>query len=134
MRKNLHHILIVFSIIDEKGHGKFLEQFLNPEYSFFDYKFDGFDPKSGSYKNVISKKLIGINQQNNIKRYHRVAFAKLQEYKIIENRKTNIWNNKQIDTEIESLFVALKSGKNKIAKTQLEKVFKKLADFTASKW
>ena len=134
MRKNLHHVLIVLSMIDEKGYGVFLEQFLNPEYSFFDYKFDGFNPETGQYKKVNSKKLIGKNQQNNIKRYYRVAYDKLQEYKTIENRKTNIWSHKEVDTELEKLFVLLKSKKGKEAKTQLENVFKKLADLAANSW
>jgi Alw26I/Eco31I/Esp3I family type II restriction endonuclease len=134
MRKNLHHVLIVLSMIDEKGYGEFLEQFLNPEYSFFDYKFEGFNPENGQYKKVYSKKLIGKNQQNNIKRYYRVAFDKLQEYKTIENRKTNLWSHKEVDAELEKVFVLLKSKMNKEAKTQLENVFKKLADLAANNW
>jgi len=134
MRKNLHHILIVFSMIDEKGYGEFLEQFLNPEYSFFDYQFEGFKPETGQYKKVVSKKLTGKNQQNNIKRYYRVAFDKLKEYKEIENRKTNIWNNKDVDTELEKLFLLLKAKKKKEAKSQLENIFKKLAVLAESNW
>ncbi len=134
MRKNLHHILIVFSMIDEKGYGKFLEQFLNPEYSFFDYQFEGFNPETGKYKKVTSKKLTGKNQQNNIKRYYRVAFDKLKEYKEIENRKTNIWKHKEVDNELEKLFVLLKAKKNKEAKAQLENVFKVLANTAESNW
>ncbi|WP_435354022.1 hypothetical protein [Emticicia sp. SJ17W-69] len=134
MRKNLHHVLIVLSIIDEKGYGVFLEQFLNPEYSFFDYKFEGFNPETGQYKKVNSKKLIGRNQQNNINRYYRVAFDKLQEYKTIENRKTNLWTHKEVDAELEKLLELLKYKKNKEAKTQLENVFKKLADLAANNW
>ena len=134
MRKNLHHILIVFSMIDEKGYGEFLEQFLNPEYSFFDYKFEGFIPETGKYKKVTSKKLTGKNQQNNIKRYYRVAFDKLQDYKEIENRKTNLWNSKEVDAELEKLFVLLKAKRKQEPKTQLENVFKKLADLAESNW
>jgi len=134
MRKNLHHILIVFSMIDEKGYGEFLEQFLNPEYSFFDYQFEGFNPESGQYKKVVSKKLTGKNQQNNINRYYRVAFDKLKEYKEIENRKTNIWDNKEVDAELQKLFLLLKAKKKKEAKSQLENIFKKLADLAENNW
>jgi Alw26I/Eco31I/Esp3I family type II restriction endonuclease len=122
MRKNLHHILIVFSMIDEKGYREFLEQFLNPEYSFFDYKFEGFNPETGLYINVVPKNRNGQNQQNNIKRYYRVAFDKLKEYKTIENRKTNIWKHKEVDNELEKLFVLLKAKKHKEAKVQLENI------------
>jgi len=134
MRKNLHHILIIFSMIDEKGYGEFLEQFLNPEYSFFDYKFDGFDPKTGNYKSVQQIKKTGKNQQNNIKRYYRVSFDVLKEYKEKENRKNKIWNSNEVDTALEKLFALLKAKKNKEAKTQLENVFKKLAELAESNW
>lgn len=134
MRKNLHHILIVFSMIDEKGYGKFLLQFLNPSYSFFDYKFEEFDPKTGLYKNAIAKKLEGKNQQNNIDRYYRVAFEKLQEYKTIENRKANLWSEKTIDIELEKLFQFLQTENLKQAKKQLENVINKLAELNAKSW
>ena len=81
-----------------------------------------------------SKKLIGKNQQNNIKRYYRVAFDKLHEYKTIENRKTNLWSHKEVDAELKKLFELLKSKKHKEAKTQLENVFNKLADLAANNW
>lgn len=134
MRKNLHHILIVFSMIDEKGFGKFLEQFLNPSYSFFDYKFEGFEPKTGLYEKAIAKKLDGKNQQNNIDRYYRIAFEKLQEYKTIENRKANLWSDKTIDIELEKLFQFLQTEKLKQAKPQLENVINKLAELNAKNW
>jgi hypothetical protein len=134
MRKNLHHILILFSMIEENGYGEFLEQFLNPEYSFFDYKFEGFDPKTGSYKSVQQIKKTGKNQQNNIKRYYRISFDTLKEYKEKENRKNKIWNNKEVDTALEKMFELLKAKKNKEAKTQLEKVFQKLADLAECNW
>ena len=134
MRKNLHYVLIIFSMIDEKGYREFLEKFLNPEYSFFDYRFEGFDPETGLYKEVVSKKLTGKNQQNNIKRYYRVAFDKLKEYKGIENRKTNNWNDKNVDAEIESLFELLKAKEVNKAKIQLENIFQKLADLAENNW
>ena len=128
MRKNLHHILILFSMIDENGYGDFLKQFLNPEYSFFDYTFEGFNPKTGTYKKVNIKKLRGKNQQNNIQRYYRVAFEKLQEYKQIDNRKVNIWNNKEVDNQLKLLFQLLKLKKLNESKNQLMNILSLLAD------
>ena len=134
MRKNLHHVLIIFSMIDEKGYKSFLEGFLNPKYSYFDYKFEGFDPKTGRYKKMISKKLTGKNQKNNTKRYYRVAFEKLQEYKEIDNRKVNIWENDDVDKETEKLFTFLKANSFKDAKTQLDKTLKLLAEISSQNW
>jgi RNase P protein component len=134
MRKNLHYVLIVFSMIDELGYGEFLEQFLNPEYSFFDYKFEAFEEESGKYGNVVTKKLTGKNQQNNIKRYYRVAFEKLKDYKIIDNRKVNIWTSTEVDAELKTLFDLLKRKNIKEAKLHLENIFKIFADLAESNW
>jgi Alw26I/Eco31I/Esp3I family type II restriction endonuclease len=134
MRKNMHYILIVFSMIDERGYGKFLEQFLNPEFSFFDYTFEGFNPETGLFTKVLPKELKGKNQQNNVIRYYRVAFEKLQEYKGIENRKTNKWKSKDVDDELEPLFSLLKANKDNEAKMQLNKIFSLLANLAESNW
>jgi sugar diacid utilization regulator len=58
----------------------------------------------------------------------------LKEYKVIENRKVNIWNSKEVDKELEKLFVLLKAKKKKEAKTQLGNVFNALADLADSNW
>ncbi len=134
MRKNLHHVLIIFSMIDEEGYKSFLESFLNPKYSYFDYKFEGFNYKTGGYEKVISKKITGKNQENNTKRYYRVAFEKLQEYKEIDNRKVNIWKDENVDIEIKKLFALLKTNSFKNAKIQLNKTLKLLAKISSQNW
>lgn len=63
MRTNLHHVLIIFSMIYENGHKDFLMQFLNPKYSYYDYKFEGFNPQDGTYKEVIRTERRGENQK-----------------------------------------------------------------------
>jgi len=134
MRKNLHHVLIVFSMIDEKGFRTFLVDYLNPEYSYFDYTFEGFDLKTGNYEKVISKKLTGKNQVNNTERYYRVAFEKLQEYKEIENRKVNIWSDKNVDNEIKKLFTFLEINSLNEAKKQLNITLELLAKISSQNW
>lgn len=134
MRKNMHHVLIIFSMIDELGYGNFLEQFLNPEYSFFDYKFEGFEETTGSYKKVVSKKLLGKNQRNNIERYYRIAFDKLKEYRIVDNRKVNKWESSKIDEELKILFELLKENRISESKIKLETIFSLLADLAENNW
>jgi Alw26I/Eco31I/Esp3I family type II restriction endonuclease len=134
MRKNLHHVLILLSIIYEKGHQKFLEDYLNPECSFYDYKFEGFNPITGEYKNVIRKEVTGKNQQNNVDRYYRIAFETLVEYMTKENRKGKIWDSEEIDKEIELILEPLASNKYDEAKDQLNKILSLLADIAASNW
>ena len=134
MRKNLHHVLIVFSMINEKGHGKFLEQFLNPHYSYFDYQFIGFDPETGSYDKVISKKLKGQNQKNNADRYYRIAFEKLVEYADKDNRKNKIWTTSEVTTKVNYLLELLDEKKHKEALLVLHEVFKDLSDIAEVNW
>jgi Alw26I/Eco31I/Esp3I family type II restriction endonuclease len=134
MRKNLHHVLIVFSIINENGFNKFLEQFLNPEYSYYDYEFEDFNADTGEYGNVITKKLEGKNQENNVNRYFRIAFEKLVEYADKDNRKNKIWDSKSIDSKIIDLISLLKKDKNDVAVKLLHQIFKDLSDITASNW
>lgn len=134
MRKNLHYVLTIFSIIHDAGHQEFLEGFLNPQYSFYDYTFEEFDPTTGKYKNVIIKNLTGKNQQNNIERYKRVAFGKLQEYKIVDNRKTNNWNDKKIDLNLENVIQFLKNNDYENAKLELDNTLLLLAEIANKSW
>ena len=121
-------------MIDEAGYREFLETFLNPQYSFFDYSFEGFNPKTGTYKKAVSKNLTGKNQQNNIERYKRVAFEKLQEYKNVDNRKVKIWKSKEVDTLVEKVFAQLKKGDFKKAKLELDNTLLLLAEIARKSW
>ena len=134
MRKNLHQVLIVFSIINENGFNKFLEQFLNPQYSYYDYEFEDFNPTTGAYSSVTSKKLEGKNQENNVNRYFRIAFEKLVEYADKDNRKNKIWDSKVIDNKITELISLLKKEQNDEAVKLLHQIFKDLSDITAIDW
>jgi Alw26I/Eco31I/Esp3I family type II restriction endonuclease len=134
MRKNMHHVLIIFSMISESGNNEFLTQFLNPQYSFADYEFIGFDPKTGNYKKVKSKNLTGKNQQNNNDRYFRIAFEKLEEYKDINNRRVNIWQNRAIDKKLSALIELLNQSKTDEAKEKLKDIFSQLSKDASLAW
>jgi Alw26I/Eco31I/Esp3I family type II restriction endonuclease len=128
MRTNLHQILIVFSKIDEEGYSDFLKSFLNPEYSFYDYKFHGFDPKTGLYKSVDKKKLVGQNQKNNVDRYYRVAFETLEKYRQKDNRRSYLWSSPEVDKNIALIYKELSTKNIDKAKQQLEKTIELLAN------
>jgi Alw26I/Eco31I/Esp3I family type II restriction endonuclease len=134
MRKNLHHVLTIFSIISEKGYDDFLMKQLNPHYSFYDYKFDGFDSLTGNYEKVTQKKLTGKNQQNNVDRYIRIAFESLNDYKSKKNRKQFSWNNTEIDNGVELVLKMLAEDKEEDALIKLKNTFKELADIASKQW
>ena len=134
MRNNLHHILIVFSIIEENGYGTFLLNFLNPQYSFFDYQFEGFTPETGTYETVVTLPHIGKNQQNNVDRYYRVALEELKEYREIENRKTHIWTSNKVSAELKTILVLLNAKRIPEAKAHLDTLFQILAGIAEDSW
>jgi len=134
MRNNLHQILLVFSIISENGYNEFLTELLNPQHSFHDYKFKGFNPKTGEYKEVITKELTGKNQQNNVDRYVRIAFESLENYKEKDNRKQYAWENEEIDNSINLVLQHLANGDKENGLNQLKVTFDKLAEIAVTKW
>lgn len=134
MRNNLHKILLTFSIISENGYNEFLIKLLNPDYSFYDYSFVGFNPKTGEYKEVKQKMLTGKNQQNNVQRYIRIAFESLDSYKEKDNRKQYAWDSEEVDECILYVLNSLEHKREKEALENLKATFKKLADIAAKKW
>jgi Alw26I/Eco31I/Esp3I family type II restriction endonuclease len=125
MRTNLHWILTIFAMIDEQGHREFLMQFLNLQYSDFDYQFPDFQPDNIGRIIQIEKK--GKNQANNKERYIRVAFESLEEYKNKDNRRVELWKNKEIDIYFDQMNTALNDGKYDVAKNVLHIILQKLA-------
>ncbi|MCD9185168.1 MAG: hypothetical protein LUM44_01950 [Pyrinomonadaceae bacterium] len=134
MRTNLHYVLTLFSIIDELGFREFLMQFLNLKYSFFDYKFEGFDPQTGKFKTLTRIEKRGKNQDNNTKRYVRIAFESLEEYKSITNRKVNLWNDPEIDVKVNKMLELLKLGEKSEAEIELHEILKEFAKQLTQKW
>ena len=121
-------------MINEKGYSGFLEQFLNPDFSYFDYEFNGFNPETGEYEEVVSKKLEGQNQKNNVERYFRIAFEKLVEYADKDNRKNKIWESEAITTKVNKVLDLLDAEKNDEALTMLHQIFQDLSDIAESNW
>ncbi len=69
MRKNLHHILTIFSEINKLGKGEnFLKTFLNPEFCNNKYTIDNFSPINLSNIKIIEKKELDkvVNQKESI--------------------------------------------------------------------
>jgi Alw26I/Eco31I/Esp3I family type II restriction endonuclease len=133
MRKNLHWILTIFAMIDEHDFGFFLIQFLNLDYSNYDYKFPDFQP-DGTFKEIIQIKLTGKNQENNKNRYIRVAFENLENYKSKENRRVEDWKNPEIDKKLLQLFELLKKAELDKSKEKLHDILKCLADKLIQDW
>jgi Alw26I/Eco31I/Esp3I family type II restriction endonuclease len=133
MRKNLHWVLTIFAMIDENGFGLFLMQFLNLDYSNYDYKFPDFQ-SDGTFKEIIKIELTGKNQENNKDRYIRIAFENLENYKSKENRRVEDWQNSKIDKKLLQLFELLKKEKLDESTEKLHEILKYLADQLIQNW
>jgi hypothetical protein len=134
MRTNLHYVLTLFSAIDENGFRDFLMRFLNLEYSFYDYKFEGFDAKTGTFQTVRKIERKGKNQDNNTKRYVRIAFESLQEYKGKKNRKIGVWKNSVIDNRVALMLDFLKEKNYTKAERELREILILLAAHLTREW
>jgi len=132
LRRNLHWVLTIFSMLDEQGFRNFLMQFLNLEYSNFDYKFPDFKPDNIGRIVQISKK--GKNQENNKERYIRVAFESLEDYKNKSNRRVSEWNNTEIDNQINQLFAKIKANDNEKSLKHLHLILQNLANQLTQLW
>jgi Alw26I/Eco31I/Esp3I family type II restriction endonuclease len=133
MRTNLHHVLIVFSMISEAGFDDYLKRFLHPEYSFWDYKFEKFDPKTGPAK-IISKELSSVNKKKNANRCIRIAFESLADYKKKANRNQKKWSNPGVDKIVNEILSLLKDKKIKEADSKILEAFNLLANDAESQF
>jgi hypothetical protein len=134
MRENIHQALTIFSIIDEAGFRSVLESFLNEEYSYYDYKFTGFNPEDGTFKTVTKIEKRGKNQANNVERYKRVAFESLEQYKDKDNRKTKFWATDEINELIETMVAIIGFGEIEDGIDMLNQILIKYADIFEIKW
>ena len=81
------NVLKLFSKIHAATGTEYLERFLHPEFAFYDYRFDDFDPLHLERLTIIKKELDSANKRKNAERYKRVAFESLEEFGDKGNRK-----------------------------------------------
>jgi Alw26I/Eco31I/Esp3I family type II restriction endonuclease len=126
MRRNLHHVLTLFSIIQESGKGSFLKQFLHPEYALFDWEFSSFDPMTGNFKGRKFE-VDTANTRKQAQRYIRVSFESLETYSAKENRKASMWNSKKCDAFLIEILELINSNKEPQALEKIHQFFVELA-------
>lgn len=128
MRLNLHNVLTVLALIKEKGYSDFLRRYLHPEYSFFDYKFEDFDPLNLANLKIIKKKLSSKNKEKNAERYVRISLESLDDYMGKDNRRVKGLENKQVKKLLDELFELLAQKRYEKAQEKLENVIQAVSD------
>jgi len=135
MRENMHYVLSIFAYISKKGHKNFLvRNFLHPEYANYSVKFDGFDPATGMYVEMIKVEGDKKQYKNNAKRYIRIAFESLIEYSKKTNRNLKKWKTDGIKNKLDNVINSLKSKKEKDALRELNEIFIDVANILADKF
>jgi Alw26I/Eco31I/Esp3I family type II restriction endonuclease len=126
MRKNLHYILTLFSLIAENKGEKILMLYLHPEYAKYDYDFTRFNPLTGEF---IAKqfKVDSKNTRSNAERYIRVSFESLQDYKNKENRRNLPITEKPILEEVEKLLVSARKEEYSKVELALKKIIEEIS-------
>jgi hypothetical protein len=85
-----------------------LERFLHPEFAFYDYRFDDFNPLHLEHLNIIKKELDSANKRKNAERYKRVAFESLEDFDDKANRKIT-FIIEQYEPTVQKLIALIKS-------------------------
>lgn len=128
MRRNMHHVLIILSDIQENGSQDFLKKhFLHPEkYAYQDVKFEGFNPSTGGYDKITRIRGSKKQYENSVRECVRVAFESLREYQE-ESRRVLMWENPEVDELVELVLDSLRRGEEEKALHHLHEALKKLA-------
>lgn len=134
LRENLHNILMLFSLIDESWFGEFLKRYLNLEYSYYDYKFIGFDPKTWNYEDVKTIRLDNKNQKNNADRYTRIAFETLEDYRQKGNRRVWHIRTKELVPILQSIIKNIKENNMQNAHKEILHYIVVIGDILLSKY
>jgi len=135
MRENMHHILSIFSYLAKKGYKNFLiKNFLHPEYANYSIRFDIFDPKTGTFKEMVKTKGTKKQYTNNAKRYIRISLESLKQYSLKKNRNLKNWLNDDIKEKLDEVINALNEKEDKIALSKLNKAFEIIAEQLSKKF
>jgi Alw26I/Eco31I/Esp3I family type II restriction endonuclease len=126
MRKNLHYILLILSSIEKAGFAEYCIKFLHPEYANFEWNFENFNPKTGSF---LAKKtpIDNLNSKRNAERYIRISLESLTSYDEKINRQNIKWDDLDVDDSLRALIKELNQGKEQQADKSLDKVINGLA-------
>lgn len=129
MRKNMHYVLRILYLIHKSGHSEFLiRNFLNLKYAYYSISFKNFNPKTGTYSEIIKIKGTKKQYENNAQRYLKKSLESLEKYSDKKNRRVGDWNSKEIDNKVKILIDFLNYRKEKEAKKVLFSVLKSLAE------
>ena len=131
MRRNLHHVLSMLSVLYKAGFKDFLSEFLHPEYAAFDFEFKNFNPSTGNFK----ASRFAANNENTRKqaaRYLRISFESLESYSEKKNRNSKMWENPDCDVILDQVISDLAKGAKPQARRGISRFLEVLAEQAAT--
>ncbi len=87
------NVICVLAIIYKKTGRAFLERYLHPEFSLYDYRFNNFDPFHLDRLEIIETPVDSKNSRSNQERYKRIAFDSLEDFLDKDNRRHELYFN-----------------------------------------
>lgn len=127
MLKCHQNVLKLFSLIYKKGGKEFLQTYLHPEYSMYDYRFSDFNPLEPDKLKIHESPLDSENKRKNQKRYLRIAFESLKEFDMKENRKVTFYTD-QFPQETAAVIQSIKARNFTQADQEARKLITLLCD------
>ena len=127
MLKCHQNVLKLFSLIYQKGGEEFLQTYLHPEYSMYDYRFSDFNPLEPDKLKIHESPLDSENKRKNQKRYLRIAFESLKKFDMKKNRKVTFYTD-QFSQETAAIMQSIKARNFTQADQEVRKLIALLCD------
>lgn len=128
MRTNLHYVLTMLGQIAKAGYEAFLaDNFLNPEYANYSISFEGFDPETGEYEQVVKTRKEIRQYSRNAERYIRKSLSALRRYVAKKNRKFPKKRYHEIEELSEEIIAHLEVGNSDAALEVIERALFQMA-------
>ncbi|MCM1222409.1 MAG: hypothetical protein NC548_48870 [Lachnospiraceae bacterium] len=120
------NILNLFAVIYNKTGEQFLSQYLHPEYSLFDYRFENFSIEHPEKMTIKQTKCDSKNKTKNQQRYIRIAFESLKDFHAKNNRRKKCYLQ-TIDKDIADILTKITAKDYVAAESILKSAIAKLS-------
>ena len=126
LRYNQHHYLIGLEEIRKGGHEDVLMCFLEPKYSRYSYEFEGLDPVTLNFDQMVKSNRNSTYAKSIGRRMVRIAFNSLEEYAKKGNRNMRDVDVPAVQSARNSFLSKLKTHPdNDDFRTQIREAFKR---------
>ena len=133
LRKNVHNVLSVLSILKNVGFEDFLISYLHPEFAFYEPKFTKIEPSTRTYE---FERIPGNIQQyqNHAKRIVRISLDSLDDYDNKDNRNVKLWKGNDLVEKIKLIITHLKKDEIDLAKKELDNLLRIFAQYAKEEY